>query len=1257
MRVRFQHRLPTIRKKLAVVVLVCALPAAVGFALLTHHFYGREWAQIQAGSLITARALVQAVDRDLNAGISVAFALAGSPSLDANDLGAFYAQARGALRPQFPGFNVVLSDRDALQLLNTVRPFGETMSDPGSLERIRRVFQTGKPVISDLFIGAALRRPLVAVHVPVVRNGAVVYCLSIALVPERLGQAISEQRLAANRVVAILDSRGVIVARTHDPQKFVGKKAAPALLERLRHAGEDTIEATTLEGIPVYSMFSRSPTSGWTVVVGVPRSAVLTGMLASLEWIGWTVLLLFAAGFGMAWFLGGKISRSVRALSTSAAALGSGRPLSIENSVFLEADQAAATLLNVEAELLRHRNHLESQIAERTLQLKEANEQMQAARDTAEDSNRKLLDSEREATDNELRIRTVVENVGEGIITLDEHGDIESFNRAASRIFGYAAQEIIGANIQRLMPPAMRAMHRDGMARYLAGGAPRVVGRERVELPGLHKDGSTFLLELAVNAIEIQGRGLFVGIVRDVTEKKRAEQDVRVAMEQAQLANSAKSAFVAHMSHELRTPMNAVLGMAHLMGTTRLSMEQRRYLDMIRSSGNSLLVILNDILDFSKIEAGKVELSPAPFQLSEVLHEVAAIMSVSAGDRDLELAIGVQPDVPDALVGDAMRLQQVLVNLTGNAVKFTHEGEVSVLVELAGQGDGGATLRFIVRDTGIGISAEQQERLFSPFTQADSSTTRRYGGTGLGLTISKGLIDLLQGTVALRSAPGEGSEFCVTLPFALAAGGVARAPSSDLGRLRVLVVDDNPTSRAYLGMTIRAWNWDVDSVASGPQALDSIRRLQADGAGYDVVLVDWRMPGMDGAATMQAIRTLLPSSAMPVVIMASAFGRGKLLQEQATDDPFVLLTKPVTASSLFDTVHEALTQRGGTATERRPTPLMDRRMAARLLLVEDNPINQMVAKGILEHAGATVDVADNGQIALELLRANGAAYDLVLMDVQMPVMDGFSATRLIRQELRLSVPILAMTAGVLEYEREQCIAAGMNDFIGKPIDVEQLLDTILRHLPDSSPEAPPAPMRAGVERSGVFNVATLLSVSEGKPTHLRDTADLVRRVTDNGADRLAQVRQAWNAGRSEDAVRLLHTMRGVIGTLGAQRFVHVALALEEALSDGHAEPAALAALLFSVEQEFAATLSAARAWLNEQGVEGQAYAAVTADEAQLQRFRRLLAERDLAACELYAGLRLALHVRLDAVDAAALDRAMDSLDFQDAAKRVSGISG
>jgi PAS domain S-box-containing protein len=1256
LRVRYPRQLPTIRKKLAIVVLACALPAAVGFALLTQHFYARERAQIQGDALLTARALVHAVDRDLNAGISVAMALAGSPSLTSNDLGAFYAQAQGALGPQFPGFNVVLSDRNSLQLLNTVRPFGETIPDPGSLERIRRVFQTGKPVISDLFIGGALRRPLVAVHVPVLRDGVVSYCVSIAYVPERMGQVLAEHRLAGNRVVAILDTQGVIVARTHDPKQFVGKKGARALLERLRHTGEDTIEATTLEGIPVYSMFSRSPKTGWTVVVGVPRSAVLTGMLSSLASIGWTVLILFAAGFGMAWFLGGKISRSVRALSTSAAALGSGRPLGLERAAFLEADQAAATLRDVEAELLRHRHHLESQIAERTLQLKEANEQMQAARDTAEDGNRKLLDSEREATDNELRIRTVVENVGEGIITLDEHGDIESFNRAASSIFGYAAQEVIGTNIQRLMPPAMRPMHRAGMARYLAGGAATVVGKDRVELPGLHKDGGTFLLELAISAIEIQGRCLFVGIVRDVTEKKRAEQDVRAAMEQAQLANSAKSAFVAHMSHELRTPMNAVLGMAHLMGTTRLSLEQRRYLDMIRTSGQSLLVILNDILDFSKIEAGRVELSPAPFQLSEVLREVAAIMSVSAGERDLELAIGVQPDVPDALVGDAMRLQQVLVNLTGNAVKFTHEGEVAVLVELAGQREGGVTLRFIVRDTGIGISAEQQERLFSPFTQADSSTTRRYGGTGLGLTISKGLIDLLEGTVELRSAPGEGSEFRVTLPFELAAGDAARVPPHDLGRLRVLVVDDNPTSRAYLGMTIRAWNWDVDSVASGPEALDSIRRLQADGAGYDVVLVDWRMPGMDGAATMQAIRTLLPSSVMPVVIMASAFGRGKLLQEQALDAPFVLLTKPITASSLFDTVHEALTQRGDAAAERKPAPLMHKRMAARLLLVEDNPVNQVVAKGILEHAGATVDVADNGQIAVDLLRANGGAYDLVLMDVQMPVMDGFSATRLIRHELRLAVPILAMTAGVLEYEREQCIAAGMNDFIGKPIDVEQLLETILRHLPDSSPEAPPAPMRAGVERSGVFNVTTLLAASEGKPTRVRDTADMIRKVTDNGVERLAQVRLALHAGRTDYAVQLLHTMRGVIGTLGAQRFVHTALALEVALLDGNAEPGALAALLFGAEQEFAATLSAARTWLNEQTHDAEEPVAVTADGPQLKRLRRLLEDQDLAACELYAAMRQALHARLGAEDGAALDRAMDSLDFHDVAKRVGGIA-
>ncbi|GJJ02981.1 hypothetical protein RugamoR64_35190 [Duganella rhizosphaerae] len=1002
-------------------VWACALPAVVGVALLANHFYQRERAQIQQGSLVTARALIQAVDRDLNTGISMAMALANAPSLDDGDLAGFYTLASKALRPEFPGFNFVLSGRDSVQLLNTVRPFGPALPDPASLERIRKVFDTGRPVISDVFIGGALKRPLVAVHVPVVRDGKVIYCLSVAFVPERLGAVLREQNLPGDRVAGIFDSRGVIVARSKDADRYVGRPGSAILRTGMAGGGEGMLDSVTLDGTKVYSMYSHSRLSGWAVAIGVPRSTVLSEMLASIQWIILVLAGLLGMGLAAAWYFARRINHSVGALSHAASALGKNGDMRLQDArpVFREADDAIQTLRAVEAELQQYRNRLESVIEERTLQLQSA---------------------QREAINKELRTRTVMDNVGDGIITINANGVIEAFNHAACGIFGYTPEEAVGTNIMRMMPATLRGAHHAGMARYLAGGLPTVVGKNNVELQGLRKDGATFALELSIRALLVDGQHLFVGIVRDITERKQAESALRLAMEQVQIASAAKDVFVANMSHELRTPMNAVLGMAHLLNTTGLSPEQGRYLEMIRASGQSLLGILNDILDFSKMEAGKIEVHPVRFVLEEVLHSLASIMSVTVGEKNLELCLGVEPDVPRTLVGDALRLQQILVNLAGNAIKFTEQGEVAVLVERAGGEGASVLLRFTVRDTGIGMNDEQLARLFSPFTQADLSTTRRYGGTGLGLTISKGLIELLGGAIEVRSAVGTGSAFTFTLPMKRA--DEAEAPRT--GRRRhLLVVDDNSTSRDFLAKTIQAWNWSCDVVASGPEALALIR----SGRVYDAALVDWQMPGMDGPAVMRALQE---ESGMPVICMVNAYGRSKLVQDMAGVSAPVFLTKPVTASSLYDAVQTALAHRQEDVADVPAVAGAKALAGVRVLLVEDNPINQQVAKGILELAGATVTLAEHGEKALQLLRGD-LRCDLVLMDVQMPVMDGFTATRAIRDELGLTLPVIAMTAGVMESEREQCIAAGMDDFIGKPVDVEQMFATIAKHRRQAAP--------------------------------------------------------------------------------------------------------------------------------------------------------------------------------------------------------------
>ncbi|GJJ03059.1 hypothetical protein RugamoR64_35970 [Duganella rhizosphaerae] len=556
---------------------------------------------------------------------------------------------------------------------------------------------------------------------------------------------------------------------------------------------------------------------------------------------------------------------------------------------------------------------------------------------------------------------------------------------------------------------------------------------------------------------------LFFGVVRALTARqtyatalaeektaalRESESSLIVARDLAEAASRAKSEFVANMSHEIRTPLNAVLGMTHLLNNTALSPDQQKYLEMIRSSGNSLLSILNDVLDFSKIEAGRMELAPAPFQLSAVLEAIATIMTVNSGEKDLELAIGVEAAVPQALLGDGHRLQQILINLVGNAIKFTEKGSVSVLVERTG-GDiaGAVTLRFTVRDSGIGIPPDQLALLFAPFSQADASMTRRFGGTGLGLAISRRIAALMGGAIEVQSIAGAGSAFVLTVPLQAAAATVDAAPAgTPLPPQHLLLVDDDPVSADYLGRTIRARGWSSDSAGSGDQAMTLLRRTAGR---YDAILVDWDMPGMNGLDTMQAIRKAFPQDCPVIILMVSAFGQGKLLHTQGAEAANAVLLKPVTMARLNETLQQAQagTPAAASASADHAAQPGLRIDGVRILLVEDNPINQLVAQSMLSYAGASVDAVDNGRAALDRLRSDAHRYDLVLMDVQMPEMDGFEATTRIRSELKLELPVLAMTAGVMLSEREQCIASGMNDFIAKPIDVEQMLRAIARNLP------------------------------------------------------------------------------------------------------------------------------------------------------------------------------------------------------------------
>ncbi|MBI3229634.1 MAG: response regulator [Burkholderiales bacterium] len=847
---------------------------------------------------------------------------------------------------------------------------------------------------------------------------------------------------------------------------------------------------------------------------------------------------------------------------------------------------------------------------------------------------------------NLARFSAIVESSDDAIISKDLRGLIQSWNPAASRIFGYSAEEMIGKPLMQLMPEERVGEERKILARLARG--ERV---EHFETVRVRKDGKRINISATISPIKDK-RGKVIGaskIARDITENKTTQTELLLAKEKAEAANLAKSHFVANMSHEIRTPMNAVLGIAQLLATTPLSAEQRKYLDMMLCASQGLLKLINDILDFSKIEAGQMAPVLAPFRLGDILREIASIMSINARDKDLELAIGVEPSVPLNLIGDALRLRQSLVNLVANAIKFTERGEVSVLIEKIEQIGNSCVLRFTVRDTGIGISKEQQNRLFLPFSQADATTTRRYGGTGIGLSICKHLIEMMDGSIDMRSEPGQGSEFCITLPLQISD---AEDKGRQSARLNILLLDDNQCSREYLQKTIRTWGCQVDSVATSREFLEKIRAKQILGQQYDVALVDWQMPDVDGLSTIEAMRQQFPHLHLPVMVMVNAFAQSQLKRQAQAQLAAAVLIKPVTGSSLFNALHEVLSEKADF--DNRPNnqeaiPQTQRIDGARLLLVEDNPLNQIVAKSMLEQGGAMVDVVDNGQKAVERLRADALHYHVVLMDVQMPVMDGFEATRKIRQELKLNLPVLAMTAGVMETEQANCNVAGMNDFIPKPIDLNQMLAAIARHLPAEYCGVSESTLTdQSTEQEHVFDSKYLLAGRQADLLYRQSLFSAMRDAIQFGPSQITTAFNQWQEGHARIAAEILHSLRGTLGTLGAHKFAAASLTLEKAIKQEN--NAAVPQLFTQAQQALQLTVAAASAWLaqEESAHEAPHEEANFGETIQLAELKRFLQEQNMRAFDVYLPLKSILKKQLSAQQFLALDEAMKSLNFKKA---------
>ncbi|MBP7736397.1 MAG: PAS domain S-box protein [Spirochaetes bacterium] len=774
--------------------------------------------------------------------------------------------------------------------------------------------------------------------------------------------------------------------------------------------------------------------------------------------------------------------------------------------------------------------------------------------------------------ESEEKFRQIVENASDFIYRVDYRGYYTFLNPAAERILGFSANDVKKHHFWDIID----AEHRQAAKDFYLDMAVRKIPQTYYEFPINLKGGDLMWLGVLTKTVEIPGAGTeFLCLSRDITERRRAEKALTEAKEAAEEANRMKSEFLANMSHEIRTPMNAIIGMTHLAMKTGLDPRQRDYLGKIDRAAHNLLQIINDILDFSKIEAGKLDMERVPFQLDEVLANLSTVVGVKAQEKGLELIFDTGADIPNRLVGDPLRLNQVLVNLCSNAVKFTEKGEIVVRSRLAGAVNGKAKIEFSVTDTGIGMTPEQMKKLFHSFSQADSSTTRKYGGTGLGLSISRRLVEMMGGSIKVESSFGEGSAFRFDALFQLQKGPEISINEriGELRGMRVLIIDDNQSSRQILMDMMERLAFRVSVCASGKEAISELRQASKAGDDYSLALMDWKMPGMDGLEASRRIRSDPDISKPPRIIMVTAYGSADLMNRagEAAIDGF--LVKPVSPSTIVDTIirifHDSGAEESRAAVRdlrEDPAEIVQGIRGARILLAEDNDLNQQVAIELLEGAGLSVTLAVDGRDAVEKMRAD---FHAVLMDVQMPAMDGYEATRIIRSKPEFDgIPVIAMTANAMEQDLEKAREAGMVSHVAKPVDPERLYRTLAEFItpdpakPFDTKEEPTGGARV-TDRAGLPDSLPGIDIDDGL-SHLGGNAQAYIRLLLQFPERLGQsagsIRSCVEKNEMTEAVRLAHSLKSVAGNIGAQELFAFSRDAELALKEGRDPAVALAAM-------------------------------------------------------------------------------------------------
>jgi two-component system, sensor histidine kinase and response regulator len=770
---------------------------------------------------------------------------------------------------------------------------------------------------------------------------------------------------------------------------------------------------------------------------------------------------------------------------------------------------------------------------------------------------------EQEAESGRARLQAIFDAVADAIITMDRAGHVKQWSSSAHRIFGYAPEEIFGVDIAMLMPGSRCA----NVGKFLShlGGERIVTG---YELTALRKDGSQFPAELALSEVRCGDEVFFTAVVRDITERKRAEADLVRAREQAEAANLAKSQFLATMSHEIRTPMNGMLGMAHLLTSTALNTRQQRLVNNVVRSGQALLGIINDILDFAKIEAGKLELSELLFEPREAIAELADLFSGRCAHKGLEFIYFVSEDVPSRVIGDPVRLRQILVNLVGNAVKFTEVGEVLVKVATLPSGPDEVLLTFSVEDTGIGIAPDQRSRIFESFHQVDSSMTRARGGSGLGLSISRQLVELMGGAIAVESDLGQGSRFRFTARFK-AAPHVAELPHprQHLPRtLRALVVDGNATSAQAILLYLVNWQIDAQVVQTVSDAEAALVGSGGAKGSFDVAIVDVKGLGPRALEFARAVRATPGTRPIELILLANL---DTYMSDTGLDalGAAAVLPKPVRPSELFNALvliaSDGTKRDSATRCAKGGASANTLTFLASILVAEDNPVNQEVAVGMLEAMGCRAVSVSNGQLALDRLAEEH--FDLILMDCEMPIMDGIEAARRIREleaappasgstAERSRTPVIALTAHALSDVRDKCFSAGMDAFLIKPFDERQLGEALSRWL---------APLRADVRNDGHAGEVPVTAAQPqtpassaidmnvldrlralGRPNEASPLERAVGRFVDVGPSLARAMRANFEDGDAEELARAAHSLKSSSGALGATRLAKLCAQIE-----------------------------------------------------------------------------------------------------------------